>query len=116
MVLTSIWGSRKVPLKITLKTGKVENLLPWATASQDPVLPYLGDEKKGGLESIVVLATDWNNRVVGLRSSLTKPAEVVVASLGGGRKCVWKVIKSPQLSYEGQLTCPLIPARTLMNF
>lgn len=103
VVLTSIWRSRKVPLLISLKTGKIINLLPWSEKSEnDVVLPYLGDEKKGGLESLSVLGTDGRDRIVGLRSSSIRPSELVIGSVKGDNGEIdWVVVKKPKLSHNG---------------
>lgn len=102
VVMTSIWRSRRVPLLVNLRSGKVENLLPWPKPNEDDVvLPYLG--KSDELESIGVLGTDGGSKIVGLRSSFRGPPSLVIGDLSSRKNGAlnWKVVKSPKLDETG---------------
>lgn len=103
VVLSSVWRSRKVPIIVALRDGKVMGLAPWPERSEnDVVLPWLGEGKKDAMKSLAVLGTDGGSRVVALKSGLVGPAEVVVADLSS-RKPEWKVVKTTKLTSQGAL-------------
>lgn len=102
VAFTSQWRSRRVPLLVSLATGAVSSLAEWPAPLDDPVLPYLGDSNRAALKSVAVLTTDGAARVVGLRSGLVSPPEIVLLDLQKA-KPDWKVIKSTKLSPERAL-------------
>lgn len=101
--MSSIWRSRKVPLVVGLKDGKVTSLAKWPEPKEeeeDVVLPYL--EKEEELESFSVLGTDGRGRVVASRSGLKGLGKVVVLDLDEGlEKVEWKVVKIVKVSERG---------------
>lgn len=106
VVMTSIWRSRRVPLLVNLRSGRVENLLPWPEPNEDDVvLPYL--KRSDDLESIGVLGTDGGSKIVALRSSFRGPPSLVIADLSNrkGNAVEWKVIKTPKLEDTGVFGC-----------
>lgn len=101
VVLSSSWRSRKVPIVVSLMDGRVSGLAPWPERSEnDVVLPWLGEKKREALKSISVLGTDGGSRVVGLRSGMVGPAELVVADLSA-RMVEWKIVKAPKPPSQG---------------
>lgn len=100
VVLSSIWRSRKVPLRVSLRTGEVRSLAGWPEPKEeDVVLPYLGKEDE--LRSLNVLGTDGGKRIVAVRSGVTLLPELVLWDVERGGE--WKVLKkssvSPQSSF-----------------
>ncbi|GAA5820928.1 hypothetical protein JCM11251_001881 [Rhodosporidiobolus azoricus] len=107
VVMSSIWRSRRVPLAFDLQTGKATNLAPWPERKDnlDAALPYnyllksTAGEAEDPLASFTVLGTDGKDRVLGLRSSPVRVAEVVVGKVAGaGEETKWVVVKKPGLS------------------
>ncbi|BGP03468.1 hypothetical protein NBRC10513v2_007200 [Rhodotorula toruloides] len=100
VVAASSWRSRRVPLLISLATGRVTSLAPWPTANpeSDAALPYL-QAREEELESFAVLGTDGERRVVGVRSGCGAVGRVVVADLGE-EGVEWKVVREAGVSDE----------------
>ncbi|BGO95618.1 Alpha/Beta hydrolase protein [Rhodotorula toruloides] len=100
VVAASSWRSRRVPLLISLTTGRVTSLAPWPAAhpESDAALPYLSVQQ-GELESFNVLGTDGVGRVVAVRSGCGTVGRVVVADLGG-KGVEWKVVREAGVSDE----------------
>lgn len=100
VVAASSWRSRRVPLLISLTTGRVTSLAPWPAAhpESDAALPYLSVQQ-GELESFNVLGTDGVGRVVAVRSGCGTVGRVVVADLGG-KGVEWKVVRDAGVSDE----------------
>ncbi|BGP35364.1 hypothetical protein JCM10296v2_007200 [Rhodotorula toruloides] len=107
VVAASSWRSRRVPLLISLQTGRVTSLAPWPAAhpESDAALPYLS-AKQDELESFAVLGTDGGRRVVGVRSGCGAVGRVVVADLGekgegkGEKEVEWRVVREAGVSDE----------------
>lgn len=109
VVFTSIWRSRRLPLLVSLANGSLKSLALWPTPLDDPVLPYLSEKKKQALKSISVLGTDSASRVVGLRSGLAGPPELVLIDLLK-KSTEWKILRSPKLSEKGSSLSATLPA------
>ncbi|GAA6013195.1 hypothetical protein JCM10207_006201 [Rhodosporidiobolus poonsookiae] len=121
VVMSSIWRSRSVPLRVELAGGKVTSLAPWPERrdEEDAALPYLylnkagGEAKPDALESYTVLGTDGKDQVVALRSSPVKAPSVVVAKMREAQ-VEWKVVKTASLSEKlsatlSKLTYTILP-------
>ncbi|BGP20158.1 hypothetical protein JCM10213_000757 [Rhodosporidiobolus nylandii] len=84
--------------------GKVRSLAPWPESRKevDAALPYLYLAKEAGREdplaSVSVLGTDGKDRVVALRSSPIRPAELVVARVEEGAAPRWTVVRESGIS------------------
>lgn len=103
VVMSSIWRSRRVPILVNLRTGKVESLLSWPAPNEDDVvLPYLSKQQE--LQSIGVLGTDGGSRIVGLRSGPCSPPCVVLGDVNKRKNGAveWLVVKSPRLDDKGE--------------
>lgn len=124
IAFTSVWRSRRVPLLVSLKDGKVTNLAPWpkATEGKNDKMPYLVEGRERELDSFGVFGTDGKGRVLATRSGPTNVPEVVVADLRKGleKKVEWKVVRKTEVSEEGEssnlLTIVNPNVQKLMNF
>ncbi|KAK4699149.1 acylaminoacyl-peptidase, partial [Phenoliferia sp. Uapishka_3] len=96
VICSSLWRSRKVPLAISLRDGSVRSLSPWVAPSQDPVLPYLGNDRKLALSSTNVIGTDGSSRIIGLRSGPLAPPELVLMDLKA-KSPTWTILRKPKL-------------------
>ncbi|GEM10984.1 acylaminoacyl-peptidase [Rhodotorula toruloides] len=104
VVTSSSWRSRRVPLLISLFTGRVTSLAPWprAQSETDAALPYLQANEEE-LESFGVLGTDGVGRVAAVRSGCGRVGRVVVGEVmdaEGEGKVEWKVVREAGVSDE----------------
>ena len=88
IVFHSAWGSRTTVLLANVAGGHVKDLTP---------------DTDGLLYSWTVLATDGNSQVVCVRSSLSRPPEVLLGKVDDNQGIAWQVINKTTLTPEGIL-------------